>query len=78
MPSKPPIEEIDGTDDVTLEEIQSAGLELRRAISARENAQLVYKAAQDTEKSARARLELMTGARQEQRPLLDGPEGDDD
>ena len=75
------IREVDGTEDVTLEEIQSAGLALRDAKEAVENAKLVLKAAKETEAVARDRVELLTGAKVEERPLWDGEEnheGSDD
>ena len=68
------IREVDGTDDVTLEEIHDAASQLKRAVVAREGAALVLKAAKETEAAARALLELLTGAREEERPLLDGSE----
>lgn len=62
------------TDDVTLEEIQCAGLELKEARETLESAKLVLKAAKDTVIAAQDRLDILVGVKDEVRPLFDGGE----
>ncbi len=64
------IREVDG-DGATLEEIHAVADELKRAREALDNAKLVLKAAKETEASARDRLDLLVGAKTEQRPLFE-------
>ena len=72
------IREIDGDDDVTLEDARSVGLKLRDALEAEKSAKAIAKSAGETVKSLTDQLYLMVGARVEDRPLLDGGEESDE
>ncbi len=57
--------------EIRLDEIQAAGAKLREAIEAEENYKAGLKAAREARVAAEDRLKLLTGAKEESRPLLD-------